>query len=158
MPTLGEALYLLTLALFMTHTFRAAGLPARLQRFLPLSLASHFLNVISKSGGLAGIALYARESRGEKYRRSNRVSAYLVQHFLGYLAYFAVLTATLVLLYLHGSLHATEVIASVVVVSFAAAVVALGWYVVRSADRLAWLMLFVGVPINGLAGLSAATR
>lgn len=149
--TVVESAYLLTLALFMTHTFRATGLPARLRRFVPLSLASHFVNVISKSGGLAGIALYARESRGEKYSAQQSSVAYLVQHFLGYLAYFAVLTATLVLLYLHGSLHAVELAASVVVISLGAGIVVVGWYAVRSAARLERLMVLAGGPINGLA-------
>lgn len=146
-----ETVYVLALALFMMHTFRAAGLPARLRRFLPLSLASHFVNVVSKTGGVAGIALYARESRGQTYSAQESSVAYLMRHFLGYVAYFVVLAATLVLLYVHGSLHMVEVIGAVVVISLGAGVVCGGWFVARQPSRLERLMLLGGAPVNAVA-------
>lgn len=145
-----ETVYVLTLALFMTHTFRAVGLPARLRRFLPLSLASHFVNVLSKTGGVAGIALYAREANGQAYTAQQSSVAYLMRHFLGYVAYFVVLAATLVLLYVHGSLHMVEVVGSVIVISLGAGVVVCGWFATRSGSRLERLMLLTGSPVNAV--------
>jgi uncharacterized protein (TIRG00374 family) len=146
-----EALFILNLALFMTSTFRASGVPADLRRFLPLSLASHLVNLVSKTGGLGGIALYVREARGSGYSAHRASAAYLVQHFLGYAAYFAVLIIALVLLYLRGSLQSVEVIASAVILAVSAAIVVVGWLAVRRAERLERLALLAARPVNAIA-------
>jgi len=146
-----EALFVLNLALFMTSTFRASGIPADLRRFLPLSLAAHLVNLVSKTGGLGGIALYVREARRSGYSGHRASAAYLVQHFLGYAAYFLVLIIALVLLYVRGSLHPVEVIASAVIIAVSAAIVVVGWLAVRRAERLERLVLFAARPVNAIA-------
>ena len=148
-----EVAYLLNLALFMAFTFRAAGVPAPLRRFVPLSLASHFVNMVSKTGGMGGIALYTRESRTETYSAQQASAAYLMQHFLGYAAYFFALAATLVLLYVRGSLRPVEVMASAVVVAISGGLAVVGWLAVRRVERIERIMVLAASPINAFGRL-----
>lgn len=146
-----EAAYLLNQGLFMALTFRAARLPAPIRRFIPLALASHFVNLVSKTGGMGGIALYTRESRSATYSAHEASAAYLMQHFLGYAAYFFALVTTLALLYVRGSLKPVEVVASAVVIAITVGLAVAGWLAVRRADRLERIILVAAAPVNAVA-------
>lgn len=149
-----QAVFVLNLALFYLTTFRATGVMKRsLPRFVLLTSAAHFVNMVSKTGGLGGITLYLREARHGDDNAARVSLAYLVAYALGYIAWFATLVIALVLLYLHGSLTRVEVIASAVILAI---VLAVGGTVItglRSRDSLARLFLLAARPLNAVARL-----
>lgn len=148
-----EAAFVVNLALFYTSTFRASRVPAAHGRFFLLTSAAHFVNIISKSGGLGGIALYLNEGRRFGASSARITAAYLAAYVLGYVAYFTVLIAALILLYLRGSLQSAEVAASIVIlviVVVSAVIIGAG---LRSEAALERLYLFAARPLNLVARL-----
>ncbi len=148
-----EVVFVLNLALFYTSTFRASRVQATHGRFILLTSASHFVNIISKSGGLGGIALYLREGRRFGESSARITAAYLTAYVLGYMAYFTVLITALILLYLRGSLQTAEVAASItmlVIVVVSAVIMAAG---LRSEAALERMYLLVARPLNVIAHL-----
>ncbi len=107
-----EAAFVLNLALFYASSFRANRVRAATGRFLLLTSASHFVNLVSKTGGIGGIALYLREGRRTGESAARITAGYFTAYVLGYLAYFTVLIAALVLLYVRGSLSTAEAVAA----------------------------------------------
>src|SRR5512141_2932748 len=79
-----EVIFILNLALFYTSTFRASRVQAAHGRFILLTSAAHFVNIISKSGGLGGIALYLNEGRRSGASSARITAAYLTAYVLGY--------------------------------------------------------------------------
>ncbi len=147
-----QAVFVLNLALFYLTTFRATGVMKRsLPRFVLLTSASHFVNMVSKTGGLGGIALYLREARHGEENAARVSLAYLVAYALGYAAWLATLVIALVLLYLHGSLTRVEVVASAVIlaiIAFVGGAVIVG---LRSQQSLERVLLLAVWPLNAVA-------
>jgi uncharacterized protein (TIRG00374 family) len=148
-----EALFVINLALFYTATFRASGVRADPRRFLLLTLASHFVNLVSKTGGLGGIAPYLQESRRTGDSPGRVSAAYMMAYALGYAAYFSVLGIALVLLYLRGSLKPVEVAASAVILCIIIGVGTAMATGLRSQEALERLYLRVARPLNIIARL-----
>lgn len=145
--------FIANMALFYTSTFRASQVPARFGRFILLTSASYFVNLVSKTGGMGGIALYLREARRYGHSAARVSAAYLMVFALGYAAYFVVLVASLVLLYLSGSLTRAEEAASGLIIS----VILGGAFVIATAVRsqrsLEKLYLLAATPVNVMARL-----
>ena len=110
-----EVLFVINLALFYSSTFRASGIPTHPARFVLLTSASHFVNLVAKTGGLAGVALYLREGERSAVSSARISAAYMVAYVLGYLAYVSVLVLALVLLYVRGNLNRAEVVAAAII-------------------------------------------
>lgn len=148
-----EALFVVNLAMFYASTFRASRMHAGVRRFVLLTSASHFVNLVSKTGGLGGIALYLREARRTGDPPARVSAAYLTAYVLGYFAYFWVLVAALVLLYARGSLRPPEAAAAAIILAIiatAAVAIAAG---LRSEASLERLYLLAGRPLNMAARL-----
>ncbi len=147
-----QVVFVLNLALFYLTTFRATGVMQRsLPRFVLLTSASHFVNMVSKTGGLGGIALYLREARHSEENAARVSLAYLVAYALGYVAWLATLVIALVLLYLRGSLTRVEVIASAVILAIIAVVGGTVIVGLRSRESLERLFLLAASPLNAVA-------
>ncbi len=110
-----EILFVLNLTLFYATTFWATGLRASVWRFVFITQASYFVNLVSKTGGIGGIAFYLREARWSDQPAARVGAAYMAAYVLGYAAFLVVLVVALALLYLQGSLTQAEVIASLII-------------------------------------------
>lgn len=146
-----ELAFVVNLALFYRSTFRASRVRAEHGRFFLLTSAAHFVNIISKSGGLGGIALYLQEGRRSGESSARITAAYLAAYVLGYVAYFAVLIAALVLLYVRGSLQTAEVAASIVILAIVVVSVIVMATGLRSKATLERLYLLAARPVNLVA-------
>jgi len=117
-----QVVFGLNLARFYVTTFHAAGLRAQTWRFLFITSASYFINLVSNTTGLGGLAIYLAEGRRTNDPASRVSAAYMVVYVLGHLAFFIVLTTALVLLYLRGSLTTAEAVSAAVVGAIAAVI------------------------------------
>ena len=139
-------LYSLNLAEFYRSIFRAGGLTAGPLRFVLISSASHFINLVSKTSGFGGLALYLGEARRQGDSVARVGAAYLAAYVLGYVAYLSVLISALVLLYLRGALTTVEITASSIILVIVAAIASLLVIGLRSERALqAMLLLAVGL-------------
>ena len=146
-----QALFFLNLARSYVTAFRASGLEARTPRFVLLTSAAYFLNLVSNTTGLAGIGIYLREGRRTGQPLAAVTAAYMTVYVLGYAAFFIALGATLVLLIARGSLTATEVAASAVVGTFFAVVALIAATGLRSRTALEGTLVAFVRPLNSLA-------
>lgn len=94
---------------------RAAGLsPAPLGELVPVTLAAHFLNLVTKSGAMAGLVAFDRLGRRRGQPPGRVAAAYLLAGFLGEMAFVAVLAVGLALVWLDGRLTGAEAVAGAV--------------------------------------------
>lgn len=146
-----EAALVVNVAMFYATTFRAAGMRARLPRFVLLTSASQFINLVSKSGGFGGVALFLREARRDGEGAARVTVAYLAAYALGYAAFIAVLLGALAFLYAHGALATPVVVAASAIMSIVVTLAAVAIVVARSELAARRALLAVAVPVNALA-------
>lgn len=103
-----EALFLLNMGLFYTATFRASNVHASAPRFVLVSAGAHFVNLVSKSSGFGGLALYLNEGRCHGDSSANVTGAYVAAYVLSYAGFLVTLILALALLQLRGSLTLVE--------------------------------------------------
>lgn len=102
-------------------------------RLAPVSAASVALNLVTKSGGLAGLASWLREGRRRGEPPGAVTAAYLLAAALTEVAFTVTLLAALVFVAADGTLTRTELLASLVFLAYAA--VRLGLLVVAGRSR-----------------------
>jgi uncharacterized membrane protein YbhN (UPF0104 family) len=124
---------LLSLAIEHLTAQYAAGLRPRFRRVAPVALAAKFLNLVAKSGGLAGLAAFRSAARKDPDERAESLTtaAYLLVTMLDPLAFAAILVVGMAALAVHGRFTA--------------------------ADRVA-LLLFAGYLALTVGTIGAATR
>lgn len=90
---------------------RAAGVPLAPGRAMRLSCAAFFFNMVTKSGGMAGLAPFVADARRRGQGRGPTVAGYVLASVLGELAFALTLAAALVIVAADGRLTRGEMIA-----------------------------------------------
>ena len=109
-----QAAFLVNLGLYYQSSFAVLGLRAPFRRFALLGAGGYFVNLVSKTSGLGGVALYLSEGSRRGFQKGRTITAYMVTVVLGHVAYFVTLALALVLLYVSGTLKPIEAIAAAV--------------------------------------------
>lgn len=148
-----EVLFVLNLTFFYVTTFWATKLRASVWRFVFITQASYFVNLVSKTGGIGGIAFYIREAHRTDQPVARVSAAYMAAYVLGYAAFLVVLVAALVLLYLQGSLTKAEIIASLIITAIIVVAGAVPVAAISSQRALERVYLLAVRPMNWLAHL-----
>ncbi|MEO5723697.1 MAG: lysylphosphatidylglycerol synthase transmembrane domain-containing protein [Ilumatobacteraceae bacterium] len=112
---------LVNLGMFHAAAQRAAGLDTPRLALVGAATSANFLNLVTKSGGLAGLAALNADAKLHDRRRSAVLAAYLLVVLMGEWTFAATLLATLVIMQAGGHLFAAEIAASAV---FAVVVIA----------------------------------
>jgi len=148
-----EVLFVLNLTFFYVTTFWATGLRASVWRFVFITQASYFVNLVSKTGGIGGIAFYIQEARRTDQPVARVSAAYMAAYVLGYAAFIVVLVAALILLYLQGSLTKAEIIASLIITAIILVAGAVPVAAISSRRALERVYLLAVRPMNWFARL-----
>lgn len=125
LAVLASGLLMVGLAVKQAAARRVVGLEPRLVSILPVAQAAHFLNLVAKSGGLAGLTAFTGDARRRSERRGAVVAAYMIVAVLDMLAFAALLTSSLVVLALGRHFSASDAIASAVFAVYLSVTVAL---------------------------------
>ena len=131
-----QATFLLNLAFFYQSSFAILGLRAPLRRFALLGIGGYFVNMVSKTSGFGGMALYLGEGSRRGFQKGRTITAYVVTMILGHVAYFATLALAFGFLYLSGSLKPVEAVAAAVMSVLLLGVLAAMVYVTSDRGRL----------------------
>jgi uncharacterized integral membrane protein len=134
-------LWLVNLAFLHAATQRAAGLSERPTRLLLPAAASNFLNLVTKSGGMAGLSMLVAHGRSRRQQRGAVVAAYLLTAVMLELSFAATLVVALVVVAADGRLTGSELGASLVFSVYLAGRVALFIVAARSRNTLRALYL-----------------
>jgi glycosyltransferase 2 family protein len=143
-----EIVFIVSMGLFYVSTFRASGVYPNALRFTLVSSAGHFVNLVSKTSGFGGLALYLEEGRRNGHPAVKTTAAYLAAYALSYAAFLAVLVISLILLYVDGSLTNLELVASAalfILIVVISTVIVAG---LRSEAALVRVFLVAVAPIN----------
>jgi len=91
---------------------RAVGVRLPFGRSLALAWSCNFVNMVVKTGGIGGMALFIRAGARRGYPGSRVALGYLIEIFVGYAAFLVLLALALMLLWLGGEIRRLEVIAA----------------------------------------------
>ncbi len=146
-----QALYLVNVAAAYRAIFRAVGVEQRLEDLLPLVIAANFINVVTVSAGIAGMAIFADEARRNN-RSTGRVTIGGVLYVLfDYAAFLCVLTVGFFILLRRHDLPAADVIAASILVLVALSLGTLLVLGLRSAQALERVLVRIVRIINWAA-------
>ncbi|MFN8557135.1 MAG: lysylphosphatidylglycerol synthase transmembrane domain-containing protein [Dehalococcoidia bacterium] len=106
--------FMLNLAAFHQATYLAVGLRIPFWTMVRLSAAGHFLNLVSKAGGMGGLLFYLRDARRRQQSRGLVVTSYLLATLLGHFAFGAVMVVGLAVVWADGALAGPELVAGAV--------------------------------------------
>ncbi len=148
-----QLLFVLNLARFYASTFEASGLEAGTLRFVLVTSASNFVNLVSNTSGLGGLAIYLREAERNHDHTSRVSAAYLLAYALGYVAFFGCLIFALALLQLRHLLTPAEATAAAVVMVIALVITVSVTLGLRSRSAFARLLTTAASVVNRPAHL-----
>lgn len=134
---------------------RTAGVDIGLGEGLRLGTAAYALNLIVKSSGLAGLALFLRWARARGKAEGTVVAGYLLSTFLNHMAFGVVLVAALVAVSAGGRLTAIDVVAAALFAVYLLVHLGAAWAALRHPELL---RRAYGVPARVAAALRRLTR
>lgn len=111
---LAMVAWLVNLALMHAAAQRAAQLDTGRLDLVAPAVGGNALNLITKSGGMAGLVLFLADARRRNRPRGSVVASYALAQSAGEIAFAATLIAALALVWADGHLSRTEIVASVV--------------------------------------------
>ncbi len=124
---------------------RAAGLDVDIAVTLRLGAAANFLNLVSKSGGLAGLTVFLVDARRRDRRSGSTTAAYVLALTLGEVAFAVLLAVAVVLVAVDGHLTPAEIIAGSLFIVLALARITAIVVAFRSRTMLRRLLAMPGV-------------
>ena len=143
-----QAVYLVNLAAGYRAAFRTVGVEESLAAVLPLVVAANFVNVVTVSGGIAGMAIIADDAR-RRGRSPARVTIGGVLYVLfDYAAFLCVLTVGFLILLRRHDPTAADAIAASILVAIAAGLGLLLALGLRSASALEWVLARAARLVN----------
>jgi uncharacterized protein (TIRG00374 family) len=133
------AAWLVNFGLLHAAAQRAAGLPTRPFDVTVPAIAANFLNMITKSGGMAGLAMLLVDGRRRGNSRGPVVAAYLLAAALVEMAFGATLFVAMLVVWVSDRLTGAEITASIVFAVYLAVrvgILVVAWRSRRSLRRL----------------------
>jgi uncharacterized membrane protein YbhN (UPF0104 family) len=148
-----QALWLAVFGATFWAGLRAVDVRLPLGRSIVVAWACNFVNMVVKSGGMGGMALFLRAAGRRGYSGSRTTLGYLLTLAAGYAAFFLVLAAALALLWLEGNARRAEVAASAGTVMVLLALMVGVVLVVRSPARVRGTYRRIAALVNGAAAI-----
>jgi uncharacterized membrane protein YbhN (UPF0104 family) len=107
-----QALWMVAFGAAFWGSYRAVDAPLPFRRTLAVSWAANFINMVVKSGGMGGMALFLREAAHRNQSGTRATLGYLLAIALSYVEFLVFLAVALVVLWLGGDLRRYELTAS----------------------------------------------
>lgn len=128
--------WLVNLGFLHAASQRAVGLPTGARHIMRTAIGANFLNMITKSGGMAGLALLLANGRRRGVARGPVVAAYLLAAAFVELTFGATLVVALVVVWVSGRLTGAEIVASVLFAGYLSVRIAIVVVASRSRESL----------------------
>ena len=110
----ASLLWLVNFAALQDRTQRLLGVHRPFRRTLRLTAGGHFLNMITKSGGMAGVAPFNADARATGQSAHRSTAGYLVSELVNHLGFTLTLLVAVPVIVRDGRLSVADVIAIVV--------------------------------------------
>lgn len=96
-----------------------------------LGIAAYAVNLVVKSSGLAGVAVFTRHARSRRLTQGPVVAGYMTATFLNHFAFAAVLVAAIVALVVRGRFTVLDAVATAVFAGYLAIHILAAWAALR---------------------------
>jgi uncharacterized protein (TIRG00374 family) len=137
-----QGIWLVNVAALYRAIYRVLGIEESLKQMTLIAAAANFVNVVTPTAGVGGMAIFISEARRKDYSRGRTTVASAMYVLFDYAGFLMVLALGLIVLFRRDQLQMTELGATAIllVVAFAiAALLYLGMYSERRLGRfLAW--------------------
>lgn len=109
-------LWLVNFAALQDRTQRVLGVYRPFSRTIQLAAAGHFLNMITKSGGMAGVVPYNADARASGQSAHRSTAGYLLAELVNHLGFVITLMIAVPMIVRDGRLSVADIVAIVVFV------------------------------------------
>ncbi len=148
LAVLVQQIWLLNTALTYRAIYRLLDMPITLRHLLPLVVTNNFINVVTPSGGVGGIALFINDARRANLSTPRVTIAGVLFVLFDYFGFLCVLALGLLVLFRRGHLNAAEIAAAAILFATAAALASLLALGARSAHALERVLVWGARAIN----------
>lgn len=143
LAVLIQCCWFLVAGMIFKSLYELLGLNNSIRELSTMFAAANFVNIVAPSAGVGGMAVFISNANRSNQSSGKVTIASMLYVFLDYIAFLVVLTLGLIVLFRRNDLHPTEIAASSVMVTIAAALGFLLYLGSRSAkalgNALAWL-------------------
>lgn len=143
MAVMIQGVWFVNIAALYRAIYRALGIEERLKDMILVAAAANFVNVVTPTAGVGGMAVFISEARRKDYSRGRTTVASAMYVLFDYAGFLSVLAVGLFVLFRRDKLQMTEVAASGIILFVAvilAALLYMGMYSEQHLGRfLAWM-------------------
>lgn len=145
-----QGLWLINVAASFQAIFKALGVKEKLSYSLIMASAANFVNVVTPSAGMGGMAIFISEARRRNYSPGRATVAGALYVLYDYAGFICILALGLIVLFRRNNLNLTEIIASSILVLIAVVIATLLYHGTRSAKALGNSLAWIARQINKL--------
>jgi len=136
----AQAAWLVNAAASLRIIYRNLGIEERLRDLLLIIAAANFVNIVTPSAGVGGMAIFISEARRKRYTAAQATVASALYVFFDYIGFLCVLAFGILVLFRRDKLTTTDLVASVLMCALAL-LLGLALYLgMRSEQALCFLL------------------
>jgi uncharacterized protein (TIRG00374 family) len=151
LAVLFEGIWLVNVAALYRAIYRVLGIEEHLKDMLLTAAAANFVNVVTPTAGVGGMAVFISEARRKDYSRGRATVASAIYVLFDYAGFLIVLAVGLFVLFRRDKLQMTEIAASGALLLVAAVIVALLYLGMYSEQRLGRFLAWMAGIVNKIA-------
>jgi glycosyltransferase 2 family protein len=143
-----QSIWLVNVAALYRSVYRALGIDERFKDLILVAAAANFVNVVTPTAGVGGMAVFISEARRKGYSRGRTTVASAMYVLFDYIGFLMVLAVGLFVLFRRDKLQMTEIAASGVLLLIASVIVALFYLGMNSEQKLGHFLAWMAGIVN----------
>ena len=143
-----EFVWLINVAALYRTIYRVLGIEEALKDMLLVAAAANFVNVVTPTAGVGGVAVFISEARRKGYSRGRTTVASAIYVLFDYVGFLLVLAIGLFVLFRRDKLQMSEIAASGILLLIAGMILALLYLGMYSEQRLAKFLAWMAGIVN----------
>jgi uncharacterized protein (TIRG00374 family) len=151
MAVLVQGVWLVNVAALYRAIYRALGIEERLKDMTLVAAAANFVNVVTPTAGVGGMAIFISEARRKGYSRGRTTVASAMYVLFDYAGFLSVLALGLIVLFRRDQLQITELAATGVLLLIAAIIASLLYMGMYSEQLLGRFLAWMARGVNKIA-------
>ena len=143
-----QFVWLVNVAALYRAIYRVLGIDEKLKDLILVAAAANFVNVVTPTAGVGGIAVFISEARRKGYSRGRTTVASAMYVLFDYASFLLVLALGLIVLFRRGQLNITEIAASGLLLLIAIIIAVLLYLGMNSEQQLGNFLAWMGRKVN----------
>jgi uncharacterized protein (TIRG00374 family) len=145
-----ESIWLLNVAALYRAIYRVLGIRESLSQILLIASAANFVNVVTPTAGVGGMAIFISEARRKDYSSGRTTVASAIFVLFDYVGFLIVLALGLFVLFRRDKLQVTELAASGILLLIAMTIATLLYLGMYSEEKLGRFLAWGAIRTNKL--------